>query len=73
MVTPRSLLPERGGRVKTDRRDSRKLASLLAAGYSRGFMTSVNSSIPISLLHTASLQGPVVEQKGVLLNGGCGL
>lgn len=33
MVTPPSLVPRVGGRVKTDRRDSRKLASMLAGGY----------------------------------------
>ncbi|MBT9160870.1 MAG: hypothetical protein DDT26_02166 [Dehalococcoidia bacterium] len=33
MVTPPSLVPKIGGRVKTDRRDSKKLASLLASGF----------------------------------------
>lgn len=33
VVTPPSLVPKLGGRVKTDRRDSRKLASMLAAGF----------------------------------------
>ena len=34
LVTPPSLLPiEYGNRVKTDRRDSRKLAHLLAKGH----------------------------------------
>jgi len=33
IVTPPSLVPRIGGRVKTDRRDSRKLASLLASGF----------------------------------------
>jgi transposase len=33
VVTPPSLVPRLGGRVKTDRRDSRKLASMLAAGF----------------------------------------
>jgi transposase len=31
-VTPPSLVPKTGGKVKTDRRDSKKLASLLASG-----------------------------------------
>jgi transposase len=35
MVTPPSLVPQVGGRVKTDRRDSRKLASMLAGGFLR--------------------------------------
>ena len=35
MVTPPSLVPHIGGRVKTDRRDSRKLASMLAGGFLR--------------------------------------
>ena len=35
MVTPPSLVPRVGGRVKTDRRDSRKLASMLAGGFLR--------------------------------------
>lgn len=35
MVTPPSLVPHVGGRVKTDRRDSRKLASMLAGGFLR--------------------------------------
>lgn len=35
MVTPPSLVPRVGGRVKTDRRDSRKLASMLANGFLR--------------------------------------
>jgi transposase len=35
MVTPPSLVPRIGGRVKTDRRDSRKLASMLAGGFLR--------------------------------------
>jgi len=33
VVTPPSLVPRLGGRVKTDRRDSRKLATMLAAGF----------------------------------------
>lgn len=33
IVTPPSLVPHLGGRVKTDKRDSRKLASLLASGF----------------------------------------
>lgn len=33
MVTPPSLVPRMGGRVKTDRRDSRKLAAMLANGF----------------------------------------
>jgi transposase len=33
MVTPPSLVPRISGRVKTDKRDSRKLASLLASGF----------------------------------------
>lgn len=33
MVTPPSLVPRVGGRVKTDRRDSRKLAAMLAGGF----------------------------------------
>jgi len=33
IVTPPSLVPRIGGRVKTDRRDSRKLASMLAGGF----------------------------------------
>ena len=35
MVTPPSLVPRTGGRVKTDKRDSRKLAALLASGVLR--------------------------------------
>jgi transposase len=35
MVTPPSLVPQTGGRVKTDRRDGRKLATLLATGFLR--------------------------------------
>jgi transposase len=35
MVTPPSLVPRVGGRVKTDRRDSRKLAAMLANGFLR--------------------------------------
>lgn len=35
MVTPPSLVPRIGGRVKTDRRDSKKLASMLAGGFLR--------------------------------------
>ncbi len=35
MVTPPSLVPQIGGRVKTDQRDSRKLASMLAGGFLR--------------------------------------
>ena len=35
MVTPPSLVPQVGGRVKTDRRDSRKLTSMLAGGFLR--------------------------------------
>jgi transposase len=35
MVTPPSLVPRVGGRVKTDRRDSRKLASMLVGGFLR--------------------------------------
>jgi transposase len=35
IVTPPSLVPRIGGRVKTDRRDSRKLASMLAGGFLR--------------------------------------
>ena len=35
MVTPPSLVPRVGGKVKTDRRDSRKLASMLAGGFLR--------------------------------------
>jgi transposase len=35
MVTPPSLVPRMGGKVKTDRRDSRKLASMLASGFLR--------------------------------------
>ncbi len=35
MVTPPSLVPRVSGRVKTDRRDSRKLASMLAGGFLR--------------------------------------
>lgn len=35
MVTPASLVPHVGGRVKTDRRDSRKLAAMLAGGFLR--------------------------------------
>ena len=35
MVTPPSLVPHIGGRVKTDRRDSKKLASMLAGGFLR--------------------------------------
>jgi transposase len=35
IVTPPSLVPRVGGRVKTDKRDSRKLASLLASGFLR--------------------------------------
>lgn len=35
MVTPPSLVPRVGGRVKTDRRDSRKLAAMLAGGFLR--------------------------------------
>ncbi len=34
-VTPPSLVPRIGGRVKTDRRDSRKLAAMLAGGFLR--------------------------------------
>jgi len=33
IVTPPSLVPRIGGKVKTDRRDSRKLASMLAGGF----------------------------------------
>jgi transposase len=33
IVTPPSLVPRIGGRVKTDRRDSRKLALMLAGGF----------------------------------------
>jgi transposase len=33
MVTPPSLVPRVGGRVKTDHRDSRKLVSMLAGGF----------------------------------------
>ena len=33
IVTPPSLVPRMGGKVKTDRRDSRKLASMLAGGF----------------------------------------
>jgi transposase len=33
MVTPPSLVPRVGGRVKTDRRDSTKLATMLASGF----------------------------------------
>ncbi len=33
MVTPLCLVPRVGGRVKTDRRDSRKLAAMLAGGF----------------------------------------
>lgn len=32
-VTPPSLVPKIGGRIKTDRRDSRKLASMLSGGF----------------------------------------
>ena len=32
-VTPPSLVPRIGGKVKTDRRDSKKLASMLAGGF----------------------------------------
>ena len=35
IVTPPSLVPRIGGKVKTDRRDSRKLASMLAGGFLR--------------------------------------
>jgi transposase len=35
MGTPPSLVPRVGGRVKTDRRDSRKLAAMLANGFLR--------------------------------------
>jgi len=35
IVTPPSLVPHVGGRVKTDRRDSRKLAAMLAGGFLR--------------------------------------
>jgi len=35
MVTPPSLVPRIGGKVKTDRRDSKKLASMLAGGFLR--------------------------------------
>ena len=35
MVTPPSLVPRMGGRVKTDRRDSKKLATLLMNGFLR--------------------------------------
>jgi transposase len=35
MVTPPSLVPQIGGRVKTDRRDARKLATLLSGGFLR--------------------------------------
>jgi transposase len=35
MVTPPLLVPQVGGRVKTDRRDSRKLASMLVGGFLR--------------------------------------
>jgi transposase len=35
IVTPPSLVPRIGGRVKTDRRDSKKLASMLAGGFLR--------------------------------------
>jgi transposase len=34
-VTPPSLVPQTGGRVKTDRRDAKKLATLLAGGFLR--------------------------------------
>jgi transposase len=33
IVTPPSLVPHVGGRVKTDRRDSKKLAAMLAGGF----------------------------------------
>lgn len=33
MVTPPSLVPQTGARVKTDRRDARKLATMLASGF----------------------------------------
>jgi len=33
MVTPPSLVPKVGGRVKTDQRDSKKLAAMLAGGF----------------------------------------
>jgi transposase len=33
MVTPPSLVPHVGGKVKTDRRDSKKLAAMLAGGF----------------------------------------
>jgi len=33
MVTPPSLVPKTGGRVKTDRRDGRKLATMMASGF----------------------------------------
>ena len=35
IVTPPSLVPQIGGRVKTDKRDSRKLAMMLAGGFLR--------------------------------------
>jgi transposase len=35
MVTPPSLVPRIGGKVKTDRRDSRKLTTMLAGGFLR--------------------------------------
>ncbi len=35
MVTPQLLVPQVGGGVKTDRRDSRKLASMLVGGFLR--------------------------------------
>lgn len=35
MVTPPSLVPRIGSKVKTDRRDSRKLAAMLAGGFLR--------------------------------------
>ena len=35
VVTPPSLVPRIGGKVKTDRRDSRKLAAMLAGGFLR--------------------------------------
>lgn len=35
MVTPPSMVPQIGGRVKTDRRDAKKLATLLSGGFLR--------------------------------------
>ena len=47
MVTPPSLVPHIGGRVKTDQRDSRKLASMLAAGFLGAYMCSPPRNEPI--------------------------